>query len=198
MKKLMKDLDDVEMARIRRIAVLGSGKVREKDPAYQQAVRLGQALAQEGSTVIHGGFRGVMEAVAKGSRLGGGYNVGVTIQKPNSKPGFKTGRQSQDLIRVNPWVDAEIKMPCWQSRLFRLIEMGDAYVFLDGATGTLAEFFVVLEMTNRGLLKKPIIVLGKKLDSLIRSLKKNPHFELPRRLAFATSVTQAIRTLERV
>ena len=169
--------------KIRRIAVLGSGKVREKDPIYQQAVKLGQALAQEGFTVFHGGFSGVMEAVAKGSRKVKGRNIGVTIRGASKK--------------ANPLVDAEIKMPCWQSRLFKLVERGDAYVFLDGATGTLAELFVVLEMTNRGLLKKPIIILGKKLKSLLRILKKDPYFDLPRTLYSAASIRQTVRLLQR-
>lgn len=161
--------------------MLGSGKVHGKDSAYQQAVKLGQALALEGFTAFHGGFSGVMEAVAKGSRLAGGQNVGVTIRKASKK--------------ANPLVDAEIKMPCWKSRLFKLIEAGDAYIFLDGATGTLTELFVVLEMTNRGLLKKPIIILGKKLGVLLRALNRHPHFDLPRTLHFVTSIPQAIQLL---
>jgi len=167
--------------RIRRIAVLGSGKVLEKDPIYQQALQLGQALARSGFSVCHGGYGGVMEAVAKGCRFARGHNIGITI-----RGAFK---------KINPQVDTEIKMPCWKSRLFKLIEMGDAYVFLDGATGTLAEFFVVLEMTNRGLLKKPIIILGKKLALLVRMLKKDPHFDLPRTLRFASSIRQAAALL---
>ena len=163
------------------ISVFGSGKIREKDPVYQHAVKLGQALAQEGFTVFHGGFSGVMEAVAKGSRKVKGRNVGVTIRGDSKK--------------ANPLVDAEIKMPCWQSRLFKLIEKGDAYVFLDGATGTLTELFVVLEMTNRGLHKKPIIILGKKLSSLLRMLKKDPHFDLPGTLHFVTSIPQTTKLL---
>ena len=165
------------------MGVLGSGKVCGKDPGYQQALKLGQALALGGFTVFHGGFKGVMEAVAKGSRLAGGRNVGVTIQKASKK--------------VNPLVDVEIKMPCWQSRLFKLIEAVDAYIFLDGATGTLNELFFVLEMTNRGLLKKPIFILGKKLSSLLRDLKKDPYFDLPCTVHFVTSIPQITKLLGR-
>jgi len=166
---------------IHRVSVFGSSKVLEKDPGYRQAVKLGQALAQEGCTVFHGGFGGVMEAVAKGSQKAKGRNIGVTIRGASKKASL--------------WVDAEIKMPCWQSRLFELIEKGNAYVFLDGATGTLTELFVVLEMTNRGLLKKPVIILGKKLGLLLRRLKKGPHFDLPRTLYFATSIPQVMKLL---
>lgn len=167
---------------IRCIAVLGSGKVREKDSTYQQAVELGTALAREGFTIFHGGFGGVMEAVAKGSREGKGRNIGVTICGVSKK--------------ANAWMDAELKRPCWQSRLFKLIEKGDAYIFLDGATGTLAELFVVLEMTNRDLLKKPIIILGKKLGSLFRMLKKDPHFDLSPTVHFSTSISKTIKLLQ--
>lgn len=179
---------------IRRVSVLGSGKVREKDPGYRQAVQLGQALAQGGFTVFHGGFRGVMEAVAKGSRLARGRNVGVTIVRDGDSP----SKNLKGTVPLNnPWIDAEIKMPCWQSRLFRLIEVGDAYIFLDGATGTLTELFVVLEMTNRGLLSKPIIILGKKLGALLRRLKKDPHFDLPPQLVFVRSISQVIKFMQR-
>ena len=123
-----------------------------------------------------------MEAIAKGSRKAQGRNVGVTIRGISKK--------------ANPLLDAEIRMPCWQTRLFKLIEKGDAYVFLDGATGTLTELFVVLEMTNRGLLKKPIIILGKKLRSLLFMLKKDPHFDLPRVVHFAISIPQVTNILK--
>lgn len=185
--------------RIRRISVLGSSKVCEKDAAYQEAFKLGGALAREGFTVFHGGFRGVMEAVAKGARLSGGHNVGITIQK-TSLPGsgFRLGKNKNKrrvLPTINSWADAEIAMPSWHERLLKLIERGDAYIFLDGATGTLTELFVVLEMTNRKLLAKPIIVLGNKLGMLLRMLKKDPHFDLPPQLVFVTSAAKAIRHL---
>jgi uncharacterized protein (TIGR00730 family) len=167
--------------RICRISVLGSGKVCEKNPVYQQAVRLGQALAQEGFSVCHGGYGGVMEAVAKGCRLSGGQNTGITIRGASKK--------------INPQSDTEIRMPSWKKRLFKLIEMGDAYVFLDGAIGTLAELFVVLEMTNRGLLSKPIIILGKRLHKLMRFLKKDISVKIPQNSYLTPSIAQAVKIL---
>ncbi|MFH1800680.1 MAG: LOG family protein [Candidatus Omnitrophota bacterium] len=166
---------------IRRISVLGSGKVPEKDPVYRQAVELGQVLAQKGFTIFHGGFGGVMKAVAKGSQKAKGRNIGVTIRGASKK--------------ANPLVDAEIRMPCWQSRLFKLVEKGEAYIFLDGATGTLAELFVILEMTNRGLLSKPIIILGKRLHKLMRFLKKDISVNIPQSLSLTSSTAQAVKIL---
>jgi uncharacterized protein (TIGR00730 family) len=167
--------------RICRVSVLGSGKVFEKDPVYQQAVRLGRALARKGFSVCHGGYGGVMEAVAKGCRLAGGQNTGVTVRGASKK--------------VNMQVDAEIKMPSWKERIFKLIEMGDAYVFLDGATGTLAELFTVLEMTNRGLLSKPVIILGRRLHKLMKFLKKDIPMEIPQNLYLTPSIAQAVKIL---
>jgi len=181
-------------SRIRRVSVLGSGKIRAKDPAYRQAVQLGAALAAEGMTVFHGGFRGVMEAVARGAKQAKGHNVAVTIRRKGDSPS-KVVKGTVPL--ANPWADAEIKMPSWQERLFRLIEVADAYIFLDGATGTLTELFVAIEMTNRGLLQKPIIIFGKKLRLLLRSLSKDPHFDIPEQLVFATSIPQTLKALRR-
>ncbi len=43
----------------------------------------------------------------------------------------------------------------------KLIELGDAYVVLPGATGTLVELATAWEYRNKGLIKrKPIVVLG--------------------------------------
>jgi hypothetical protein len=97
--------------------------------------------------------------------------------------------------KANAWARTRIAMPSWQERLFKLIEMGDACIFLDGATGTLTELFVALEMTNRGLLRKPVLILGKKHRVLLRSLAKDPHFDLPPQVFFVTSVAGAVKTL---
>ena len=182
---------------IRRISVLGSGKVREKDPTYQQAVKLGQALAREGVTVFHGGFGGVMEAVAKGSRLAGGKNVGVIIRSTPLRPGLCRGKD-RVLIRAQRWTDIEVATSSWQSRLFKLIEKGDAYIFLDGATGTLNELFFVWEMANKGLHAKPIILLGKRLHMLVKFLKKDPALKIPSCFYLEPSIARVIKVLKGV
>lgn len=163
------------------IAVLGSGTVKSDHPLYQQAMELGFSLAKAGFSICHGGYGGVMEAVARGCHNGGGKNIGITIR--------------ESLTKRNPWGDCEIQMPSWQARLFKLIEMGDAYVFLDGATGTLNELFFVWEMTNKGLLDKPIILLGKHLHELIKFLKKNFSLKIPTNFHLIKSIAQAINLL---
>jgi len=167
--------------RPKRIAVLGSGAVKEKSPTYQQALKLGSALAKAGFNICHGGYGGVMEAVAKGCHQADGYNTGITIGKALSK--------------VNPYADVEIRMPSWQGRLLKLIEISDAYIFCDGATGTLNELFFVWEMANRKLHQKPIIVLGKRLQQIVRFFKREPSVKIPPCFYLASSISQAIKTL---
>jgi hypothetical protein len=174
--------------KLRCIAVLGIGTAHEKNSIYQQALQLGQVLAQEGFSICHGGYGGVMEAVAKGCRSAGGQNTGITIMSlSNPTPGVG--------LAANPWADAEIRMPSWKERLFKLIEMGDAYVFLDGATGTLNELFFVWEMANKKLLDKPILLLGKRLHGLMKYLKKDPSLKIPHNLRVVSSIAQTIKLL---
>jgi len=182
------------------VAVLGSGTAKRNSPLYKQAIRLGQELAEAGFTVYHGGRGGVMEAVARGSKEAGGRNVGVTIKNtPTLRPGLRFGgREVKDrvLAGVNPYADAEIPMPSWKERLFKLIEMGDAYIFLDGATGTLNELFFVWEMANKKLQDKPIILLGKRLHRLVKFLKKDPAVKIPPRFHLVSSMSRIIRLLQ--
>lgn len=122
-----------------------------------------------------------MEAVARGCRSMGGRNTGVTLRR--------------SLKALNRWADTGIAMSSWKERLFKLIEMGDAYIFLDGATGTLNELFFVWEMTNKELLDKPIILLGKRLHALVEFLRKDPALKIPSNFRIAFSIPQVIQFL---
>lgn len=165
-----------------RVAVLGSGTVQDNSSVYRQAMALGRGLAEEGITVYHGGYGGVMEAVARGVREKGGHNVGVTVKR--------------SLARLNSWADAEIRAFSWQERLFTLMDKADAYVFLDGATGTLNELFFVWEMANKKLHQKPIVILGDRLRRLVRALRKDPSLRIPRYFYEVTSLEKAIHCLK--
>ncbi|HOW58171.1 MAG TPA: LOG family protein [Candidatus Omnitrophota bacterium] len=188
---------------VRCIAVLGSGTVKSDHATYQQAIKLGALLAKAGFKICHGGYGGVMEAVARGCHEAGGKNIGITIKKlPHltpglnvSRPGVKTVKQ-RGLRSKNPWIDREIRMPFWQARLFKLVDMGDAYIFLDGATGTLNELFFIWEMTNKGLLDRPIILIGKRLRVLVQFLKKDPSVKIPKQMQFASTIPAVVRNLQ--
>jgi uncharacterized protein (TIGR00730 family) len=135
------------MSRELRVTVFGSSRPREGDADYEEARLLGRALAESGYSVCSGGYGGVMEAVSRGAKEKGGKTYGVTAEF------FKA--------KLNPWIDAEVRVTTWQERLFELIRVADAFVACKGGTGTLVELAVVWEMLNKSVMTgKPFAVLG--------------------------------------
>jgi uncharacterized protein (TIGR00725 family) len=130
------------------ITVFGSSHPREGHADYESARALGLRLAEFGFAVCTGGYGGVMEAVSRGAKEGGGHVLAVTAKSL--------------LARANRWVDEEIRVATWQQRLFELIYRGHGYVACKGGTGTLAELAVVWEMLNKGVIRrpKPFVALG--------------------------------------
>src|SRR5580692_1650663 len=116
------------------VTVFGGSRPREGDGDYDEARVLGRALAKHGFAVCTGAYGGVMEAVSRGAKEGGGKTYGVTAE-------FFKGK-------ANRWIDVEVRKKTWQERLFALIEMGDGFVACKGGTGTLVELTVVWEMLN--------------------------------------------------
>ena len=98
---------------------------------------------------------------------------------------------------MNPWVDEERCANTWKERLFALVETGDAYILCDGATGTLTELLVVWEMTNKGLLDKPILILGDFLKSLVRHLKDRGSVQMNSHLRLVSNAEEAILYLKK-
>ena len=62
------------------IAVLGSARIAPGDPRHDDAIRLGGLLADQGWTVITGGYGGLMAAVARGAAAAGGRTVGLPMR----------------------------------------------------------------------------------------------------------------------
>ena len=126
------------------ITVFGSSKPREGDEEYTTAYKLGCLLAENGFNVCSGGFGGIMEAVSKGTIEHGGEAIGITFNFWGSQP--------------NKYVTKEIKCDTLLQRIQKLVDYGDAYVILQGGTGTLLELAVVWEFSNKGLMDhKPIL-----------------------------------------
>lgn len=125
------------------ITVFGSAIPVDGDEEFDTAYRLGCLLAQNNFNVCSGGYRGIMEAVSKGVTENGGEATGVTLAY-NKSAG-------------NKYLTREIKCAGLFERIKTLIETGDAYVILQGGTGTLLELAAVWEFMNKGLIQiKPI------------------------------------------
>jgi uncharacterized protein (TIGR00725 family) len=126
------------------ITIFGSSIPGENDPQYKFAYQLGASLAKNGFNICTGGYKGIMEAASKGAYDNAGLVYGVTVDLWNSEP--------------NPYITIEVREEKLFERISKLIELGDAYVILQGGTGTLLEFSAVWEYANKNLQQqKPII-----------------------------------------
>ena len=105
------------------ITIFGSSIPTENDEQYKFAYQLGAALAKNGFNVCTGGYKGIMEAASKGAFDNGGLVYGVTVDLWNSEP--------------NPYITIEVREEKLFERITKLLELGDAYVILQGGTGTL-------------------------------------------------------------
>jgi uncharacterized protein (TIGR00730 family) len=160
------------------VTVFGSSLPGEASQTYAEARLLGKLLAEAGFAVCNGGYRGLMEASARGAREAGGHTIGVTCEIWTSK--------------ANPWIVEDVRTNSFPERIMTLIERGDAYVVLPGGTGTLAELALVWEMMNKASLSKtvggskPLLVMSPYWQPVIACLEQEgqlnsacPHWKSP-------------------
>jgi len=164
------------------VTIFGSSQAKEGEPEYGRARELGRQLAQAGYTVCNGGYGGTMEAAARGAKEVRGKTIGVTTEEFGGP--------------ANRWIDREIRVKKWSDRLFKLIELGDAYVVLDGGTGTLVELFVVWEMSNKKFLSKPMVVFGSQIQALVQTVLKWPQAIRNANVAFAKTPAEVFQILK--
>ena len=131
------------------VTVFGGSRAQDGDADYREARELGRTLAEKGFAVCTGGYGGVMAAVSRGAKDGGGKTYGVTADS------FRGAK-------ANEWIDVEVRVKDWKERLFELIKMGDGLVACKGGSGTLAELAVAWEMMNKSVTPvKPFVALGE-------------------------------------
>ncbi len=141
------------------VTVFGSSRPRESDAEYEEARELGRTLAVNGFSVCSGGYGGVMAAVSRGAKEGGGKTYGVTAEFFSAQ--------------ANSWIDVEVRVATWQERLFELIRLAHGFVACKGGTGTLVELAVVWEMLNKSVMTgKPLAVLGDFWSPIIECVRK--------------------------
>ena len=118
-----------------KIAVFGGRTVGKE--LYADAVEIGRLMAEENWLVFCGGGTGVMEAVARGVKEGGGICIGL-LKGTNLKEG-------------NPYLTLPIKTGLGVARNALLAYNCDAAVAIDGQYGTLSEIAYAMQ------LNKPVI-----------------------------------------
>ncbi len=151
-----------------KIAVFGSSQPLPGTEHYEEARLLGHTLAEAGWTVVTGGYRGVMEAASRGAKEAGGSTIGITTAFFDAKG-----------LKLNDYVDREIKMPVYADRLLKLIEISDGYIIMRGGSGTLGEFFFSWELEkNKSIPLRPIVLFGEQWKRIIDFLAGELHDEL--------------------
>ena len=141
------------------ITIFGSAIPTEDDAQYKFAYELGSTLAQNGFNICSGGYSGIMEAASKGAYDNGGFVYGVTIELWNKEP--------------NSYITVEVREQKLFERITKLLELGDAYIILQGGTGTLLEFAAVWEYVNKNLQQeKPIICHSNMWKEIVDVINK--------------------------
>lgn len=136
---------------------------------YEDGIRLGVFLAEQGYTVKCGGYFGLMEAVAKGVEQAHGRVLGIT-------------NASFDPKDANVHITEERKQQDIFDRLRELIADSELIVAQEGALGTLAEVFTVwcLAYTNSLRRKIRLCLVGQSWPSIMVSLRSFPITESDR------------------
>jgi uncharacterized protein (TIGR00725 family) len=141
------------------ITIFGSAIPEKDDTQYNFAYQLGAALVQNGFNICTGGYGGIMEAASKGAYDNAGLVYGVTIDLWNKDP--------------NPYITVEVREQKLFERITKLIELGDAYVILQGGTGTFLEFASIWEYANKNLQQpKPIICHSQMWKEIVHVMNK--------------------------
>ncbi len=154
---------------ITNIAIFGSADVDENHPLYQETFSIARRLAYEGKVVVNGGGPGVMDAATKGAQSAGGKTIGVTFY-PADMPEFE-GRYYKNVV------DKEFKTVSYVERMFKLMDESDAFICVQGGTGTLSEWATawLLAHLHYGN-HKPLVLYGKFWHEVMAVI--NEHFFL--------------------
>ena len=105
------------------ISVIGGSNAAPK--ALEDAYQVGLELARRGAVVVCGGLTGVMEAVCRGAKAGGGTTIGIL-----------PGHIPDD---ANDFVDYPIATGMGYMRNAIVAKAGRAVIAINGAYGTLSE-----------------------------------------------------------
>lgn len=147
-----------------KVCVYGSANEKIAENYKQKTFELGKALAERGHSLVFGaGSEGLMGAVARGFKAGGGYVHGV-IPKFFEERGYEAIFYQAD------------KLTYTQTMAERKATMEDecqAFVIVPGGIGTFEEFFQVFTLKQLGRHSKAIAIynIDGYYDNIIEMLK---------------------------
>lgn len=126
---------------------------------HATATAAGAEIARRGWQLVYGGGKtGLMGAVARGVKAGGGRVVGVI-------PDFMKARELEFTE-----ADELISVLTMRERKMLMETRADAFLALPGGWGTLEELLEVLTLAHLEVLRKPIVLLNQDgfYDDLLR------------------------------
>jgi uncharacterized protein (TIGR00730 family) len=141
------------------VTVFGSSIPLPGEKEYEDGYKLGQILAKNNLNVCTGGNHGIMDAVSKGAAENGSEAIGITMNK------FK--------VDASKYLTKQISTSSLFERINKLIDHGDAYIILNGGTGTLLELSTVWEFFNKSLInQKPVACYGGMWKIIVDEMEK--------------------------
>jgi uncharacterized protein (TIGR00730 family) len=142
------------------VAVFGGSRTPPDSADYAEAYIVGKLLAQRGFVVMNGGYRGTMEASARGAKENGGRTLGML----SSEFGW---------LAPNPYLDEALTAPDLFARIREMQTRADAFIVLKGSMGTLAELALVWNLAKIDAKhRKPIILLGDAWACVLRVMRE--------------------------
>lgn len=145
--ELVEGLDQLMMSKPA-VTVFGGARFPESDIYCQDAVRLGQLLAEAGLAVITGGGPGIMEAANRGAFQQGGQSVGLNVQLPHEQS-------------ANPYQTQSLSFRYFFIRKLMLVKYAAGFVIYPGGFGTMDELFEALTLVQTGKAANfPIVLVG--------------------------------------
>jgi uncharacterized protein (TIGR00730 family) len=178
----------------RKVTIFGSARTKEHEPAYDQAVQLGRAMAHEDWLIVTGAASGIMEAGHRGA--GREKSMGLNILLPFEQ-------------EANPIIAGDHKlvhMKYFFTRKLMFVKECDAVVCLPGGFGTLDEALEVLTLLQTGkrdmvpvvFLNAPGQTYWEGLDSFIRDQLLSGGMICPEDLSLYTITDSCQETVEEI
>ncbi|MGB5603129.1 MAG: TIGR00730 family Rossman fold protein [Gammaproteobacteria bacterium] len=130
------------------VTVFGSARFTEGHRYYALGRQLGRRLAEQGYTVLTGGGPGIMEAVSRGAKEGGGLSIGCNIRLPREQ-------------EPNPYLDRFVEFEYFFVRKVMLVKYSQGFITLPGGYGTMDELFETVTLIQTSKIERfPLIAMG--------------------------------------
>jgi uncharacterized protein (TIGR00730 family) len=142
-----------------RVAVLGSARLGESDPAWVVGHELGRLLADAGFEVMTGGYGGLMAAVSRGAHEAGGHVIGLPMA-------------AWTHLEPNEWNAELVWAEDYPRRLAEMLSCR-AVVALDGGIGTLSELAVVWSARQTEDGAPVLVAVGDRWRRILGELSKD-------------------------